>query len=83
MKQISKQFSGKWLQSFIKKFQKHFHGWRSPVSKPSSGFIGILHLSLDALDHYLLIWDDRTSSQLIHLPCSINLRCFDCVQVNS
>lgn len=30
-------FSGKWLQSFIKKFQKHFHGWRSAVSKQSSG----------------------------------------------
>jgi hypothetical protein len=88
-------FSGKWLQSFIKKFQKHFHGWRSAVSKQSSGtafylltcasssilrikwffcvenhfpelklslfvfhvtgFIGILHLSLDASDHYLLV----------------------------
>lgn len=93
-------FSGKWLQSFIKKFQKHFHGWRSAVSKQSSGtafylltcasssilrikwffcvenhfpelklslfvfhitgFIGILHLSLDASDHYLLVtWVNR------------------------
>jgi hypothetical protein len=97
-----------------------------------SGFTGILHLSLDALDHYLLvaranlvpltgdnlmsssykdlglklaekhrlqgsnwllivtrflwkIWDDRTSCQPIHLPCSIYLRYFSilCCQILS